>query len=111
MTTNPDNSVTHNIEHDLSLEAAGKAGRAAINGYAKKHKQLTGRWQTPNLFNLKVKVPFNTLTGHVEIKQDVIVFHIDKVPAMFKGFIGQAVSTIDSVVREHIAKAKLETNG
>lgn len=105
MTTNADNSVTHYIEHDLSLELAGKAGRSAINSYAKKHKQLTGLWTTPYLYNLKVKAPFNTLTGHVEITEGIIVFHIDKVPAMFKVFIGQAVEAIDKVVKQHIAKA------
>lgn len=106
MKINADNSVTHNIEHDLSLEAAGKAGRSAINGYAQKHKQLSGRWETPNVYKLKVKVPFNTLTGQVEITKDAIVFHIDKVPGMFQGFIGQAVDAIDKAVKQHIAKAK-----
>ena len=106
MKINADNSVTHNIEHDLSLELAGKAGRTAINGYAKKHQALTGRWTTPNMYELQVKVPFSKLTGHVEIKEDVIVFHIDKVPKMFHGFIGQAVDAIDKAVKVCIAKAK-----
>ncbi len=106
MTTNADNSVTHNIEHDLGLERAGKAGRSAINSYAKNHHQLTGRWATPYLYNLQVTAALNTLTGHVEIREDAIVFHIDKVPLMFRGFVGQAVRAIDKTVRRHITKAK-----
>lgn len=106
MTLNADNSLTHNIEHDLSLELAGKAGRAAINGYAKKHKQVQGRWETPYLYRLQIKAPFNTLTGTITISSQHIAFHIDKVPAMFKGFVGQAVETIDTVVKKWVAKAK-----
>lgn len=108
MSNKADNSVTHVIPHDLPHELAGKAGRKAINGYVKQFKQLKGRWETPTKFVLEIKVPFNKLTGHVDIQVNQIFLKIDKVPAMFKGFVGQAIDTIDEAVKDHLNKAKLD---
>jgi len=105
------NPVTHQIAHDLSPELAEKAGRKAINGYAKQHSQLTGRWETPTLYRLEIKVPFSKLTGFVKIKEHAIVFHIDHVPSMFAGFVSKAVDVIDESVKLTINKTKLEQKG
>jgi hypothetical protein len=101
-----DPSVTHSIPHDLSLEMAGKVGRKAVNSYAKQYKQVSGRWETPYLYNLSAKAAFTTIKGTISINDEAIVFKIDRVPSMFKGFVGLAIDAINKEVKLWIRKAK-----
>lgn len=100
--------VVHTIPHSLPHAVASAAGRKAINGYVKQYKMLTGRWSTPSRFDLRAKVLFKTLTGHVEIQEGQIYMRIDDVPPMFRKHINTAINAIEEAVKDHLNKAKLE---
>lgn len=102
--------MTKSFSHDLSIDLASKATRAALDFYGKKYPtaDITVDWQTPR----KGLVGFTALGARVEGVLDVLPAAIQvsvDVPARLKLFEGMVVNLVGVEIQKCIAQAKAGT--
>jgi len=99
--------MKHTIRHDLGVELATKAAKAAFESYRQKFGKYDpqARWHSDHHAEVTFKVKLVRLDGQIEIYDDRIDMDLD-VPLMFRVFKEKALSAIEGEVRAWIDKAK-----
>jgi hypothetical protein len=99
--------MKHKIDHDLGIELASKATKAAFAEYQKKFAKYDPKanWRSDATADVSFKVKLMSLKGSIEIKDDRIELELD-VPLMFRVFKDKAMRAIEKEVRVWIEKAR-----
>lgn len=102
--------MKHSVSHDLGQQRAKLAAEAAIAAYSQKfakyHPQT--RWITDSRADISFNVKGMSLSGALEVHEKSIDLDLE-VPFLLRPFKSQAISVIESEIREWIDKARAGT--
>lgn len=101
--------MKQSVPHDLGLDAASKATKAAIDAYSKRFAEYSPwvEWSSETAAKLGFTAKGLSLKGALSVAEKEIVIELD-VPFLLKPFSGKAMSVVKEEITEWIEKAKQE---
>jgi len=100
--------MKHRIAHDLSLDLARRATRAALDAYKSSFPQFSpgGRWTSDDRAEVWFVTPVGRIEGAVTVETSAVLLALDKLPWAARPFRRQAVRIVEDEVKLWIDKAK-----
>ncbi len=101
--------MKHRITHDLSIDLARRATRAALDAYKSSFPQFSpgGDWTTEDRAEVWFVTPVGRIEGAITVEASAILLALDKLPWAARPFRRQAVRIIEDEVKAWIEKAKV----
>lgn len=100
--------MKHKIPHDLDMDLARRATRAALEGYRKQFPQFSpgGSWRDDDNADVWFQTPLGRLEGTITVLSSAVQLHLTKMPWSVRPFRRQAVKIVEDEVKAWIQKAK-----
>lgn len=99
--------MQHTIPHDLPIETARKATRAALESYRREMAEYSpeGEWVNDNTANVRFTAAGTTMKGTVVVQPTQIVLSLD-VPFLLRPFKGIALRVIEGEIQQWLRRAR-----
>ena len=100
--------MKHRIAHDLSLDLARRATRAALDAYKESFPKFSpgGRWTSDDSAEVWFVTPVGRIEGVVTVEATAVLLTLGKLPWAARPFRRQAVRIVEDEVKAWILKAK-----
>jgi len=100
--------MKHRITHDLSIDLARRATRAALNAYKASFPQFSpgDSWITEDRAEVWFVTPVGRIEGAITVDDKAVLLALDKLPWAARPFRRQAVRIIEDEVKAWIEKAR-----
>lgn len=99
--------MRHVVAHELGLELACQAARAACADYASRFARFEPKvvWSDPQRGEVRFQARGVQLVGRFEVRADRMILDLD-VPLLLRPLQGRAVQVIDRELRRWIERAR-----
>ena len=100
--------MKHRIAHDLSLDLARRATRAALDAYRENFPQFSpgGNWVNDDQADVWFVTPVGRIEGSITVESSNVLLTLDKLPWAARPFRRQAIRIVEDEVKAWIQKAK-----